>query len=175
MSLDFNFNKSLTTEEIKEKTTLKVEDKESGEFLLDKNGNAVFFKGYGITAYAGNNPSEILSELYQAFGVMFIDDHAIEKYDYEPEKYENIDLFLETMIKYGLINEMEITDKTTNQSCKIELYDSLDWSDLQLKQTDKLQEFIEFEERDFDNLSINGRKVNYQGPGNGFYIFCNCE
>lgn len=53
MSLDFNFNKSISAEEIKDKTSLIVDVKDGSEFLKGQYGNAVFFKGYGITLYVG--------------------------------------------------------------------------------------------------------------------------
>ncbi len=104
MSLDINFNKSISTEEIKEKTTLKVVEKDGSNFLEDQYGNVVFFKDYGITLYGGpRNPTKILDELIKVFDIKFIDDSAIDKYDYEPDKYENIDLFIPTMLEYGYL------------------------------------------------------------------------
>jgi hypothetical protein len=104
MSLDINFNKSISTEEIKEKTTLKVVEKDGSNFLEDQYGNVVFFKDYGITLYGGpRNPTKILDELIKVFDIKFIDDSAIDMYDYEPDKYENIDLFIPTMLEYGYL------------------------------------------------------------------------
>ena len=39
---------------------------------------------------------------------MFIDDSAIDKLDYEPEKYKAEDLFLETMNEYGYVIDGKI-------------------------------------------------------------------
>lgn len=104
MSLDINFNKSISSEEIKEKTTLKIVKKDDSEFLEDEYGNVVFFKGYGITLYGGpRNPTKILDELVKAFDIKFIDDDSIDKYDYEPDKYKNIDLFTPTMLSHGYL------------------------------------------------------------------------
>lgn len=109
MSLDINFNKSLTSKEIEEKTSLKVEVEDGSEFLKDQYGNMVFFKGYGITLYGGpKNPWKILDELIRVFEIMFIDDEAIDKLDYEPEKYKAEDLFFETMKNYGYIQDNKI-------------------------------------------------------------------
>lgn len=109
MSLDLNFNKSLSAKEIEEKTSLKVEVKDGSEFLVDTYGNVVFFKGYGITLYGGpRNPWKILDELIQAFDIMFIDDSAIDKLDYEPEKYKADDLFWETMNEYGYVQDGKV-------------------------------------------------------------------
>lgn len=102
MSLDINFDKSITLGDIESKTALKVVEKNGNNFLEDEYGNVVSFKGYGITLYGGpRNPFKILDELVGAFGIMFIDDEAIDKYDYEPEKYKDVDLFTPTMIEYG--------------------------------------------------------------------------
>lgn len=104
MSLDINFNKSISIEEIKEKTTLKLVEKDDSNFLEDQYGNVVFFKDYGITLYGGpRNPTKILDELISVFDIKFIDDESIDMYDYEPEKYKNIDLFTPTMLKYGYL------------------------------------------------------------------------
>ena len=104
MSLDINFNKSISTEEIKEKTTLKVVENDGSNFLEDQYGNVVFFKEYGITIYGGpRNPTKILDELIKLFDIKFIDDEAIDMYNYEPGKYKDIDLFTPTMIKYGYL------------------------------------------------------------------------
>lgn len=109
MSLDLNFNKSLSTEEIEQKTSLKVEKQNGSEFLTDQYGNTVFFKGYGITLYGGpRNPTKILDELINAFNIMFIDDEAIDKLDYEPEKYDADKLFHETMDKYGYVTDGKV-------------------------------------------------------------------
>lgn len=136
MSLDINFNKSISIEEIKEKTTLKVVEKDGNNFLEDQYGNVVLFKDYGITLYGGpRNPFKILDELVSAFGIMFIDDESIDKYDYEPEKYKDVDLFTPTMIEYGYnvvdgvvtvpereeseylpYNKNEVTDDTSGDS-----------------------------------------------------------
>ena len=102
MSLDLNFNKSLSTQEIIEKTSIKVEEKHGSEFLVDQYGNAVFFKGYGITV-RGSNPTKILDELIQAFDIMFLDDDAEDKLHYEPEKYKEEDVYWETMDSYGYV------------------------------------------------------------------------
>lgn len=104
MSLDINFNKSISTEEIKEKTTLKIVEKDGSNFLEDQYGNVVYFKGYGITLYGGpRNPTKILDELIKVFDIKFIDDEAIDKYDYEPDKYKDIDLFIPTMLSFGYL------------------------------------------------------------------------
>ncbi|MBP9758744.1 hypothetical protein KBD45_03540 [Candidatus Dojkabacteria bacterium] len=109
MSLDLEFNKSLSAKEIEEKTSLKVEVHNGSEFLKDQYGNIVFFKSYGITLYGGpRNPQKILDELIRAFDIMFIDDEAIDKLDYESEKYKAEDLFLETMDKYGYVTDGKI-------------------------------------------------------------------
>jgi hypothetical protein len=103
MSLDFNFNKSLSTKEIEEKTSLKVIETDGLQDLVDTYGNTVFFKGYGITLYGLRNPTKILDELINAFGIMFIDDDAEDKLHYEPEKYKDRDLYFETMETYGYV------------------------------------------------------------------------
>lgn len=104
MSLDINFNKSISIEEVKEKTTLKVVEKDGSNFLEDQYGNVIFFKGYGITLYGGpRNPTKIIDELIKVFDIKFIDDEAIDMYDYEPDKYKDIDLFTPTMLKYGYL------------------------------------------------------------------------
>jgi hypothetical protein len=109
MSLDLDFNKSLTKEEIEEKTSLKVEIHNGGEFLTDEYGNTVFFKGYGITLYGPRNITKIMDELVRAFDLMFIDDDAIDKLDYEPENYDASVLFWETMNKYGYVKDGKLT------------------------------------------------------------------
>lgn len=109
MSLDFNFNKSLSAKEIEENTSLKVVLNNSVEYLRDQYDNVVCFKGYGITLYgAPRNPWKIFDELIRAFDVMFIDDSAMDKLYYEPEKYNAEDLFLETMNKYGYVIDGKI-------------------------------------------------------------------
>jgi hypothetical protein len=70
MSLDINFNKTISTKEIIEKTTLKVVEKDGSNFLEDEYGNVVFFKDYGITLYGGpRNPTKILDELIKVFDI----------------------------------------------------------------------------------------------------------
>lgn len=109
MSLDINFNKSISKQEIEEKTSLKVEEKDGSKFLVDQYGNVVFFKGYGITLYGGpRNPLKILDELIKTFDIMFIDDSAIDKLDYESDKYKPEDLFWETMDEYGYVTDGKI-------------------------------------------------------------------
>lgn len=104
MSLDINFNKPISIEEIKEKTTLKIVEKDGSNFLEDQYGNIIFFKEYGITLYGGvNNPMKIIDELIKVFDIKFIDDDSIDKYDYEPDKYKDIDLFIPTMLNYGYL------------------------------------------------------------------------
>jgi hypothetical protein len=44
MSLDINFNKSIPSEEIEQKTTIKLVEKNGSKFLEDQYGNVVFFK-----------------------------------------------------------------------------------------------------------------------------------
>jgi hypothetical protein len=104
MSLDLNFDKSISVDEIIKKTNLKVVEENGVNFLEDEYGNVVYFKGYGVTLYGGpRNPKKILDELIKVFGVKFIDDEAIDMYDYEPEKYKDIDLFIPTMLNYGYL------------------------------------------------------------------------
>jgi hypothetical protein len=104
MSLDINFNKSIPSEEIEQKTTIKLVEKNGSKFLEDQYGNVVFFKGYGITIYGNSrNPTKILDELINTFDIMFLDDDAMDKYYHEPDKYNNSYLYIETMIKYGYI------------------------------------------------------------------------
>jgi len=108
MSLDINFDKSITLCDIESKTALKVVEKNGNNFLEDEYGNVVSFKGYGITLYGGpRNPTKILDELISVFDIKFIDDGAIDMYDYEPEKYKNIDLFIPTMLKYGYLLDFD--------------------------------------------------------------------
>jgi len=104
MSLDINFNKTISPNDIDSKTTLKVVVKDGSNFLEDEYGNVVLFKGYGITLYGEpRNPMKILDELVRAFDIMFINDESIDKYDYEPDKYKDVDLFTPTMIYHGYI------------------------------------------------------------------------
>ena len=57
---------------------------------------------YGITVRRCN-PVKILDELIKAFDVMFIDDDYMEILAYEPKEYEDVDLYLTTMVKCGYL------------------------------------------------------------------------
>ena len=109
MSLDFNFNRTITFKEIEEKTAIKVIRHENGNFLQDEYGNDIYAKGdpmYGVTLYGfGRNPTRIFDQLISVFDMMFINDAVIDKLVYEPEKYEGKEqeLFEETMQRYGYL------------------------------------------------------------------------
>ena len=105
MSLDLNFNKSIFIQEIVDKTSIKVEKKNGSDFLVDQYGNAVFFKGYGITVRSNSNPCKILDELIQVFDIMFLDDDAEHKLHSEPENYKEKDIYWETMDIYGYVTD----------------------------------------------------------------------
>jgi hypothetical protein len=116
MSLDLNFNKSISKDEIEEKTSLKVITNGGSEFLEDQYGNVVFFKGYGITLYGLRNSTKILDELIRAFEIMFLDDNAMDKYHYESEKYKDVDLWMETMDRYGYIIDGKVVIPERDES-----------------------------------------------------------
>ena len=123
MSLDINFNKTITLSEIEDKTTLKVVEVSGNLYLEDQYGNVVAAKGtplYGITLYGGpRNPIKILDELVNAFDIMFIDDESIDKYNYEPKKYDDVDLYTSTMVEYGYLLKrgggIVITERDENE------------------------------------------------------------
>lgn len=62
----------------------------------------------GITLYGMRNPNKILDELIRAFDIMFLDDDAMDKHHYEPEKYKDVDLWMETMDKYGYVQDGKV-------------------------------------------------------------------
>lgn len=105
MSLDLDFNKSISVKDIEEKTSLKIIEKDGFQYIQDQYGNTIFFKGYGITLYGHKNPNKILDELITTFDIMFIDDDAIDKLHYESEKYNSENLFFETMKEYGYVTD----------------------------------------------------------------------
>lgn len=101
MSIDIEFNKSISVEEIKEKTNLKVVEDDC--YLEDQYGNVVFFKEYGITLYGPVNPTKILDELINTFSIKYILDESIDLYHHESDKYKNIDLYTPTMLNHGYL------------------------------------------------------------------------
>jgi hypothetical protein len=114
MSQQLTFNKILSIEEIKEKTSLIVEERDGCNWLVDKFGNVIQVGGndllsmYGITIRGLRNPTFILDELIKTFNIMFIDDEAEELLYYEPEKYKVNDMFIDVMGKYGYIIDGEL-------------------------------------------------------------------
>ena len=107
MSLDITFDKKISFDEIESKTSLKVVFKKGNNFLQDEYGNVCLIKDgstCGLTFYGPkNNPTKILDELINNFETRFIDDAYEEMYFYEPEKYENINLWTVCMIRHGYL------------------------------------------------------------------------
>jgi hypothetical protein len=113
MSLDIEFNKEINLKKFYKLldgkvSKVKVQELEDGigEWVVDKYGNTTLLdvnkdKIFGLTAYGANNPTFLLDELVKAFNVMFIMDEDIELYEYQPEIYQNIDLFTPRMIYSG--------------------------------------------------------------------------
>jgi hypothetical protein len=119
MSLDLDFNISLSKEEIEEKTPIKVHIIGEDEYLVDEYDNVVTFNGYGITI-RGQNPYKILDELIQVFNIMFIDDEAMDQLREEPEKQTLDEVYETTMIRYdySIVDGKVIIPKRTEDFYK---------------------------------------------------------
>jgi hypothetical protein len=107
MSLDIEFNKTLTNKEITEKTSLKIVEKDGNFYLVDEYDNTVIFKGRGITSYGSVNITKILDELITAFEIMFIDDDDLQ-FIYHNPNCSVMELSIETMTRYGYIENREV-------------------------------------------------------------------
>src|ERR1035437_4504479 len=87
MSVDLIFNKSISFEDIKIKTGLKIKEGEHGsKFLVDEYGNSFIFLAFseeevsGLTIREYENPTKILDELVGKFELMYMDDERYEHF-----------------------------------------------------------------------------------------------
>lgn len=124
MSVDYSFNKKISFDEIINKTSLKIENHNDHNWLIDEFGNHILIKEKNcvdencnpvdpptleICAYGRNNSTKVRDELIKHFNVKFITDNEEELLYHEPERCENIEqMFDKVMEQYGYLINGEI-------------------------------------------------------------------
>lgn len=135
MSLDIMFNKSISLEDIENKTTLKIKDKNNCKWLVDEFGNCMLIKennwvdefgnkvndySLELTSYGLNNPTKIMEELIKTFDAKFITDNELEILYYESENEINMnELFDNSMKRFGYLIDDKIVVPKRKDECYI--------------------------------------------------------